>query len=823
MSLYKNWWAGLLIFLVLTGGLLAQQSNESPSEQQEIESPSAIPISEVSDRAIQQSLKLKQLRTKLDTIPDIRDIAKKLPVFLDSLNSFKSDSIYNKLDKVSSRRLQALKEEWRLYLQKLNRGNKILLKRSQEFEVDERELTDIKTVWQKTNEESKSTGAPEAIQQRINSILEEIGNVDGLLKKRMNGLLTLQDKISEEGLEITQLISRIETAEVSLRSRLFVRDSPPLWQIFSQATKTEASGKQFIETWKDFFRANMAFVAANEDRFYIHIFILVILLILMNYLSWKNRKHQLFTEDDVALRPVAFFISHPFSVAFLITVFLSVWLYPDRPEVVTELVFLLILIPVFILVPGIFKPETRKLVYFFLSLYVLDLMQAIFSSYLLLSRSILLIFILLAIVITFWSIKPKSPIYQLKHRTGIKYFLRLGPVILLVLIVSLLANIVGSVSLSHELAIGVVGSINVGIVVFVIARVLDGIVTLFIRNRRKKVSQIVDTYAQSIERRIIFLIHLVLVLIWLRASLKLFGLFQPLKNWFGGILENTWVIGTVEVSVNGIFDFILILIATFFLTRLIRIILEMEIFPRIRLPRGIPGAISMVVRYTLIALGIILALSAVGINLGKFGLLAGALGVGIGFGLQNIIANFVSGLILAFERPIQTGDVVEIGNVTGSVQSIGVRSSTVKTFDGSEVIVPNADLISNKVTNWTLSDYRRRINLPVKVAFGNDPHKVIEILLKIANEHPGVLGDPKPIATFNGFGDNFLDFTLYYWIKENILQYKSEVALGIHDAIKQAGIGTPRPQRDLNLTTFDSAKLKQIVNKLDSTKRGKSK
>jgi small-conductance mechanosensitive channel len=208
----------------------------------------------------------------------------------------------------------------------------------------------------------------------------------------------------------------------------------------------------------------------------------------------------------------------------------------------------------------------------------------------------------------------------------------------------------------------------------------------------------------------------------------------------------------------------------------------------------------------------------------KLGLLAGALGVGLGFGLQNIIANFVSGLILAFERPIQVGDTVEVGTVFGNVQSIGVRSSTVKTFDGSEVIVPNADLISNQVSNWTLSDKRRRMQLPVKVAFGNNPHQVLELLLKIARTHPNVLTEPEPFATFNGFGDNYLDFTLYYWITDDIFKNKTEIALGVHDLLTESGIGTPRPQRDLNIKMIEEnaqASVKGLNKSRSRTVKGK--
>ena len=332
---------------------------------------------------------------------------------------------------------------------------------------------------------------------------------------------------------------------------------------------------------------------------------------------------------------------------------------------------------------------------------------------------------------------------------------------------------------------------------------------LLIRKRGSQGLTFVKTYAEKMERWVIFFIHLVAFLIWIRATLKAFRLYDPLNKAFNELLEIQWTFGAVTVSVQNIFDFLLTIVLTLLLSRIIRIFLDLEVFSRVRLPRGIPGAISMVVRYTIVGVGVFLAISSLGIDLGSFGILAGALGVGLGFGLQNIIANFVSGLILAFERPIQVGDKVEVGAVLGNVKQIGVRSSTVKTFDGSEVIVPNADLISNQVTNWTLSDARQRIKLPVKVAFENDPEQVLEILHTVASEHQGVLHDPEPVAVFNGFGDYFLDFTLYYWVSGNIFQTKTEVALGVHRKIKEKGIDIPRPQQDLNLRMLEGEKTKQ--------------
>jgi small-conductance mechanosensitive channel len=204
--------------------------------------------------------------------------------------------------------------------------------------------------------------------------------------------------------------------------------------------------------------------------------------------------------------------------------------------------------------------------------------------------------------------------------------------------------------------------------------------------------------------------------------------------------------------------------------------------------------------------------AAAGIQLDRLAIIVGALSVGIGFGLTNIINNFVSGLILAFERPVQSGDTVEFGTMFGRVSRIGVRSSTVRTFDGAEVIVPNANLIANEVTNWTLSDMRRRMEILVGVAYGTDPHKVLELLLKAARSDERILADPEPAALFLGFGDSSLNFSLRAWTDEfnEYLTIKSDLTLAVHDAIYAAGIEIPFPQRDLHLRSIDPAAVARI-------------
>jgi small-conductance mechanosensitive channel len=194
-------------------------------------------------------------------------------------------------------------------------------------------------------------------------------------------------------------------------------------------------------------------------------------------------------------------------------------------------------------------------------------------------------------------------------------------------------------------------------------------------------------------------------------------------------------------------------------------------------------------------------------EMSRFSFLVGALGVGIGFGLQNVVNNFVSGLILLYERPIQVGDVVEVGAVSGEVTRIGVRSSTVRTFPGAEVIVPNATLISTEVTNWTLSDRRRRIELGVGVAYGTAPQQVIDLLLASVRGRASVLEAPAPVALFLRFGESSIEFTLRFWTADfdRWQLLASEVMIEVYEQLGRAGIVIPFPQRDLHLRSMDSS------------------
>jgi len=165
-----------------------------------------------------------------------------------------------------------------------------------------------------------------------------------------------------------------------------------------------------------------------------------------------------------------------------------------------------------------------------------------------------------------------------------------------------------------------------------------------------------------------------------------------------------------------------------------------------------------------------------------------------------MVSNFVSGLILAFEHPVQPGDVVEVGSTFGEVQRIGFRASVMRTFEGAEIIIPNSELVWGRVTNWTLSSRTRRIDLPVGVAYGTEPQRVLDILQQVALKHPKVLQTPVPDTLFDGFGDSSLNFILRAWTRfEDFVKVRSELAIAINGAFKEADIQIPFPQRDLHI------------------------
>jgi small-conductance mechanosensitive channel len=221
---------------------------------------------------------------------------------------------------------------------------------------------------------------------------------------------------------------------------------------------------------------------------------------------------------------------------------------------------------------------------------------------------------------------------------------------------------------------------------------------------------------------------------------------------------------------------------------------------------GVQLSMARLIHYSVLLIGFVLLLNILGLDLTKLTIIGGALGVGIGFGLQAIVNNFASGLILLFERPIKVGDTIQIGDDLGEIKKLGLRATVVSTFDNAEIVIPNSDLITAPVTNWTLTGRQARVKIPVGVAYGSDIQKVLEILMSCAEEHPLVLSQPQPRALFLAFGSSSLDLELRVWTPDfsDRRQLQSELNQEIESEFSLADIEIPFPQTDLHLRSIDS-------------------
>ena len=288
---------------------------------------------------------------------------------------------------------------------------------------------------------------------------------------------------------------------------------------------------------------------------------------------------------------------------------------------------------------------------------------------------------------------------------------------------------------------------------------------------------------------------------WVVIILRNFQLLDFATSWVDIILSAGIQRGTISIDIGDVLAFGITVVATVYASRIIRFILQEDVLSRMRLPRGVPGAVNMLVHYVILLVGFMLAIAAAGIDLSRLAILAGAFGVGLGFGLQDIVNNFVSGLILAFERPIQVGDVIQLDTIEGRVAHIGIRSSTVRGWDGSDIIIPNGKLISGTVTNRTMMDNLRRVDARVGVSYDEDPERVLEVLRAVPATVRDLDERPEPIARFLGFGDSSMNFELRAWTTNGpqILRISTELYTAVHKAFKEAGITIPFPQRDLHV------------------------
>jgi len=260
-------------------------------------------------------------------------------------------------------------------------------------------------------------------------------------------------------------------------------------------------------------------------------------------------------------------------------------------------------------------------------------------------------------------------------------------------------------------------------------------------------------------------------------------------------------IGGAKITIIDIVYLIVFLVLFMFASRLIRDTLQNRVLPQTGLDTGAKASLVNIVIYAFWVLAIYTGINILGINLSSLAFMAGALGIGIGFGLQNIVNNFVSGIILLFDPSIKVGDMVQVGNDWGTVRRINIRTTIVQTFDNASLIIPNSEMLSDKITNWSFQDLKVRRQVDVGVTYGSDVQLVRKLLLQIAEEMPDVLVDPAPWVDFMDFGDSALIFRIRFWISSPNywLTAPTEFRFRIDEEFRKHGIEIAFPQQDIHI------------------------
>lgn len=286
---------------------------------------------------------------------------------------------------------------------------------------------------------------------------------------------------------------------------------------------------------------------------------------------------------------------------------------------------------------------------------------------------------------------------------------------------------------------------------------------------------------------------------------------QSLKDFWNSIVEfltsvgeifttNLFSLGKSEITLGTILYFIVSFVILSLVAKHFRNLLVNKILVKANMEKGARNSIGLITRVMIMFVGAIFIIQSAGIDMSSLSLLAGALGVGIGFGLQNITDNFISGIIILFEKPIKVGDRIVVGDTEGDVINISVRATTILTNENVSIIVPNSEFISSRVINWSHNDRNIRFDIPVGVSYNEDPVAVREVLLKVASENEHVLKHPAPHVFFDEFADSSLNFTLAIWTSTHTdkpRRLKTELYFEIFQKFKEKGIEIPFPQRDV--------------------------
>ncbi len=809
-----RWWLiiGLSLF-GLCGTTIAQESEQgaeqsapaeatepSQTEAQPETPPDTIAIGEVLTRAEAERARMKEIQDNLDEATVVKSVTESLDKLKESIAK-QQQSVANVLERRhTTAELGALREGWRRIESTFATIDKSIADRTNELDQALNDLKSDQELWTRTKDATAESQAPEAVLDQINSVLAELVPALQAIEDARNRLLDLQSQTVDERAQVEEGYQILDEDQEALDADLFQAQEPPLWASKGAYDDFDEDVRRAIWNLKLQLNDLGTYVRTHRDLHVVH----VLLIILFGFgLSWGRRQLRRFEgERSPTYDDSLHALSHPWMAGLLVGMLLTAFLHPERVRAFSFALALLSLAPWALIVRAVVPMQLRRWLWPMLALAATDVVRQMSIEIPEVNRVLLMIELGVVGVGCFLLLR-RPWLIEAAHQGKAGFWHRLFRhwlrVVILFSVIALGASVLGYSQLGGRIIMPVIWSLYVGAAWFAGAKIIGGLLEAIALSGRLDALNMFKRRQELTLRRARSLIRGGVLFIWFSRVLVMAQLWGPTVTLVDEILNRKLEYGQVSFSLGGVIGFVLTLWVSWGLARFISFAANEELFTRVKLSPGVPYALTTFTRYTILVLGFLVAMAAVGLSIDRIALLVSALGIGIGFGLQAIVNNFVSGVIVLFERPLRVGDLVQIDTLIGEVRDIGIRATKVRTFDGSDVLVPNGDLMASRLVNWTLSDRKRRIAIPVRAHFGTDPDLVLGLLKEAAERHKEVLADPAPDILFMGFGDYGLNFELRAWTESprGILAVKSDLVQEIDQLLRENNVQIPVPQQEV--------------------------
>jgi small-conductance mechanosensitive channel len=711
--------------------------------------------------------------------------------------------------------LESLREttaRWDGFGRTLGNWQRILTARAAVLQAQLDELDGRQKSWDLTLEAARSAEVPPEIVERVDAVAAAIRTTRASVDERRGQALALQKRVGDQSARVNATLAAVKAKRDEVIGRLLVQDRPELWNLGADTLRQGEFREEMRGAFAAETRAFVDYARRHVLNFVVHF---TAFLLLVWGLYWARGRMRRLADAEPHLDDRGRVYRLPVAMALVIAIFFSRPFYPQAPRLFVAILGALAIVPAVVILRATVNRRLRPILYAIAALYFVDRFGSIAESLPLASRLVGIASALGAIVFLAWyAASQKNTGDETETPDQFRKIARgAADMAAGAFTVALAANVLGYITLAHMIESAILGSAYTAVVLYVAVLIVEGLVVFALRVPPLSLLAAVRRHRRLFRQRIMKGVRWLAVFVWLVVRLEQLTVRDRVSGALASALHAELRVGVIAISAGDVLLFVLTIWGATLLARFVCFLLEEDVFIRVPVGRGIPYAVTTLARYVVVALGVLVALSAVGVDLTRLTILTGAFGVGLGLGLQGVVNNFVSGLVLLFERPVNVGDQVQIGQHSGSLQHIGLRSSVVRTMEGSEVIVPNGFLIANDVVNWTLSDQQRRLEIDVGVAYGTDPKRVIELLADVARDHPKVLDDPPPDALFMGFGENALRFQLRAWTREfaRWANVRSDLAVGVNAALAAAGITIPLPQRDLRVQSVAPEALRALA------------